>query len=94
MSIMAVGAYILGYADDDIDSAVMEAMKYGVNSSLNCQEEIELADVLIDLHPWFDMVRYARSGGEAVAIAVRIARAKTNRETILLVVIMAGLIGI
>lgn len=83
MSIMAVGACILGYADDDIDSAVMEAMKYGVNSSLNCPEEIELADVLIDLHPWFDMVRYARSGGEAVAIAVRIARAKTNRETIL-----------
>jgi glutamate-1-semialdehyde 2,1-aminomutase len=83
MSIMAVGACILGYADDDIDSAVMDALKSGVNSSLNCPEEIELADVLIELHPWFDMVRYARSGGEAVAIAVRIARAKTNREIIL-----------
>lgn len=83
MSIMAVGACILGYADDDVDLAVIEAVKSGVNSSLNCPEEVALADVLIDLHPWFDMVRYARSGGEALAIAVRIARAKTKREIIL-----------
>jgi glutamate-1-semialdehyde aminotransferase len=83
MSIMAVGACILGYADDDVDSAVIEAVKSGVNSSLNCPEEVALADVLIDLHPWFDMVRYARSGGEALAIAVRIARAKAKREIIL-----------
>ena len=83
MSIMAVGACILGYADDDVDEAVIDAVKRGVNSSLNCPEEVALADVLIDLHPWFDMVRYARSGGEALAIAVRIARAKTKREIIL-----------
>ena len=83
MSIMAVGACILGYSDNDVDSAVIEAVKSGVNSSLNCPEEVALADVLIDLHPWFDMVRYARSGGEALAIAVRIARAKTRREIIL-----------
>jgi glutamate-1-semialdehyde 2,1-aminomutase len=83
MSIMAVGACILGYADDDVDEAVIDAIKKGVNSSLNCPEEVALADVLIDLHPWFDMVRYARSGGEALAIAVRIARAKTKREIIL-----------
>lgn len=83
MSIMAVGACILGYADDDVDLAVIEAVKSGVNSSLNCPEEVALADALIDLHPWFDMVRYSRSGGEALAIAVRIARAKTKREIIL-----------
>ena len=83
MSIMAVGACILGYADDDVDEAVIDAVKRGVNSSLNCPEEVALADVLIGLHPWFDMVRYARSGGEALAIAVRIARAKTRREIIL-----------
>jgi glutamate-1-semialdehyde aminotransferase len=83
MSIMAVGACILGYADDDIDDAVMRAIRSGVNSSLNCPEEVELAEALIDLHPWFDMVRYARSGGEALSVAVRIARAKTGRETIL-----------
>ena len=83
MSIMAVGACILGYSDDDVDNAVIESIKAGVNSSLNCPEEIQLADVLIDLHPWFDMVRYARGGGEAVSIAIRIARAKTKREIVL-----------
>jgi len=83
MSIMAVGACILGYADEDIDTAVIESIHKGVNSSLNCPEEVELAEALIDLHPWFDMVRYARSGGEALSIAVRIARAKTKRDTVL-----------
>ena len=83
MSIMAVGACILGYADDDVDNAVIEAVRNGVNSSLNCTEEVVLAEALLDLHPWFDMVRYARSGGEAMSIAVRIARAKTKRDTVL-----------
>jgi len=80
---MAVGACILGYADDDVDNAVIEAIRNGVNSSLNCPEEVVLAEALLDLHPWFDMVRYARSGGEAMSIAVRIARAKTKRDTVL-----------
>ena len=83
MSIMSVGACILGYADDDIDSAVIESIHKGVSSSLNCPEEVELAEALIDSHPWFDMVRYARSGGEALSIAVRIARAKTKRDKVL-----------
>jgi glutamate-1-semialdehyde 2,1-aminomutase len=83
MSIMAVGACILGYADDDVDGAVIEAIQKGVNSTLNCPEEVELAEALIELHPWFGMVRYARSGGEALSVAIRIARAKTKREKVL-----------
>lgn len=83
MSIMAVGACILGYADDEVDAAVINSIQKGVNSTLNCPEEVELAEALIDLHPWFDMVRYARSGGEALSIAVRIARAKTKRDIVL-----------
>ncbi len=83
MSIMAVGACILGYSDDDVDAAVIESIHKGVNSSLNCPEEVELAEALIDLHPWFDMVRYARGGGEALSIAVRIARSKTKRDKVL-----------
>ena len=66
MSIMGIGACIIGYADDEIDAAVTEAIRRGVMSSLNCPEEVELAEALIELHPWFDMVRYARSGGEAI----------------------------
>ncbi len=83
MSIMGVGANILGYADDDVDEAVIEAVKKGQSSSLNCPEEVELAELLIELHPWAQMVRYARSGGEAMGMAVRIARAATGRDVVL-----------
>jgi glutamate-1-semialdehyde aminotransferase len=83
MSIMGIGANILGYADDDVDNAVIEAIKNGSASSLNCPEEVELAELLIELHPWADMVRYTRSGGEACAIAIRIARAHTKRDKVL-----------
>ena len=83
MSIMAVGACILGYADDEVDDAVVAAIRKGVNSSLNCPEEVELAEALIALHPWFDMVRYARSGGEAMSLAIRVARASTKRDVVM-----------
>jgi len=83
MSIMAIGSCILGYADDEVDDAVVQAIRNGVSSSLNCPEEVELAELLIELHPWFGMVRYARSGGEAMGLAVRIARAHTHRDTVM-----------
>jgi glutamate-1-semialdehyde 2,1-aminomutase len=82
MSIGGIGANILGYSDPDVDRAVIDAIKKGSSSSLNCAEEVELADLLCELHPWADMVRYARSGGEAMAIAVRIARAHTGKDKI------------
>lgn len=83
MSIMSVGACILGYADEEVDDAVVRAIKCGVSSSLNCPEEVELAELMLELHPWFDMVRYTRSGGEAMSVAVRIARSKTKRDRVL-----------
>jgi glutamate-1-semialdehyde 2,1-aminomutase len=82
MSIAGIGANVLGYADPDIDGPVREAIAKGVSSSLNCPEEVLLGEKLISIHPWADMVRYARGGGEAMAVAVRIARAFTKREKI------------
>ena len=82
MSHNGVGACILGAADPDVDQAVETAIRSGSMSSLNPPEEVELAELLCQLHPWAAMVRYARSGGEAMAIAVRIARAKTRRDRI------------
>jgi glutamate-1-semialdehyde aminotransferase len=82
MSIFGIGACILGYADEDVDSAVKQAITNGVASSLNCPEEVELAEFLCDIHPWAEMVRFTRSGGEAVAMAIRIARAATGRDKI------------
>lgn len=83
MSIMGIGANILGYADDEVDNAVIESIKNGVSSSLNCREEVDLAELLIKIHPWAEMVRFGRSGGEAMSIAVRIARAATKRDIVL-----------
>lgn len=77
-----VGTYILGAADPDVDAAVKKAIDNGTMSTLNCPEEVELAELLCEIHPWSDMVRYARSGGEALAVAIRIARAATGKDMI------------
>lgn len=82
MSIGGIGATVLGYQDPDVDAAVKDAISRGVASSLNCPEEVDLADLLCELHPWADMVRFGRCGGEAMAIAVRIARAATGRDKV------------
>jgi len=82
MSIMGIGACILGYADDDVNEVVKAAVDAGSMGTLNCPEEVELAELLLKLHPWASMVRYARTGGEAMAIAVRIARAYTGKEKV------------
>src|SRR3989344_4255594 len=72
----------LGYADPDVNRAVKDAVDRGSMSTLNAPEEVELAELLCDIHPWAHMVRFARGGGEAMAIAVRIARAHTDRDII------------
>ena len=82
MTHTGVGACILGVGDPDVDAAVKKAINAGNMSTLNCPEEVELAEVLLDLHPWAQMVRFARCGGEILAIAVRIARAATGRDLI------------
>jgi glutamate-1-semialdehyde aminotransferase len=83
MITMGIGACILGYADPDVDRAVIEAVRKGSMTSLNAPEEVSLAELLCELHPWAQMVRYCRTGGEAMAIAVRIARASTHRDKVL-----------
>jgi glutamate-1-semialdehyde 2,1-aminomutase len=82
MTTSGVGSCVLGYADSDVDGAVITAIRSGSMSMLNCSEEVELAELLCELHPWADMVRYARGGGEAMAVAARIARAATGRDLI------------
>jgi len=82
MSISGIGANVLGFADKDVDSAVKKAIENGNSSSLNCPEEVELADLMCKIHPWADMVRYTRCGGESMVVAVRIARAYTKRDKV------------
>jgi len=82
MSIMGIGTNTLGYGNDDVDNAVLETIKKGNMSTLNCPEEVYLAEKLIEINPWADMVRFARSGGEANSIAVRIARAASGKDKV------------
>lgn len=82
-SLMGVGANILGYADEDVDDAVRNAISCGGMCTLNAPEEVELAELLLGLHPWAKQVRYAKTGGESLAIAIRIARAATEKDVVL-----------
>ncbi len=75
-----VGAVLLGYGDPDVDAAVRRRVAAGTYSSLVNPQEVELAEVLLGLHPWAGKVRYARGGGDAMNIAVRVARAATGRS--------------
>lgn len=82
MSTNSVGACVLGYRDPDVTRAVQQCIDHGSMCSLNPPEEVELAELLCDIHPWAENVRFARTGGEAAAIAVRIARATTDRSVV------------
>lgn len=79
MSLMGVGTNTLGYGHPAVDEAVRKVIDAGNGSTLNCPEEVTLAERLVEIHPWADMVRLARTGGEANAIAIRIARAASGR---------------
>ncbi len=83
MSIMGVGANVLGYAFEEVDQAAKDAVDRGGMCTLNAPEEVTLAEKLLELHPWADMVRYAKAGGEAMALAARVARAYTRKDIVL-----------
>ena len=82
VSIMGIGTNILGYGNKEIDDVVANVVRTGNMSTFNCPEEVYLAEELINMNPWADMVRFARSGGEANAIAIRIARAATGKDKV------------
>jgi glutamate-1-semialdehyde 2,1-aminomutase len=82
MSIMGIGTNILGYGHPEVDEAVIKTVRDGNMSTLNCPEEVYLAEKLVELHPWADMVRFARAGGEINSVAIRIARASSGKDKI------------
>jgi len=79
----AVSAVILGHADDVVDGAVKEQIDRGSIYTLNSPTEVELAEELLQTIPSAEMVRYAKGGGDACAVAVRIARGATGRDKII-----------
>ena len=76
------GTNLLGYCNNRVDTAVKKSINNGNMSTLNSKEDIELAEKLLELNKWADMVKFARSGGEANAIAIRIARASAGKDKV------------
>lgn len=77
-----IGSCLLGYADPDVTAAVVNRVRNGSMSNLCAPEEVYLADRLCEIHPWAEQVRFARTGGEICAVAVRIARATTGKNLV------------
>ncbi len=82
-SLMGVGTNILGYANNTVDKQIKKVIDNGNICTLNNKEDVYLAEKLIDLHPWSEACKFARTGGEANSIAIRLARASTGKDKIL-----------
>jgi len=83
MCYMGIGSCTLGYADEDVNLKVINTINNASMTTLSTSMELELAELLIDIHPWAECVKYARSGGEAMSIAIRLARAATGKDKVL-----------
>ena len=79
---MGVTACVLGYSNDDINKALINGLKSGSMCTLNATEEVDLAKELLNIHKWSGMAKFCKSGGEACMVAIRIARAFTNKNNI------------
>lgn len=82
MSSGGILACILGYADPDVNAAVIRRVHLGSMATQQTHDEVRLAKLLLEIHPWAERVRFTRTGGEAATVAVRIARAATGREKV------------
>ena len=78
-SLMGVGTNILGYSNKQVDKKVKDVINKGNLSTLNPIEELQLSKSLLKINKWANMVKFARTGGEANSIAIRIARASTSK---------------
>jgi glutamate-1-semialdehyde 2,1-aminomutase len=82
-TMVGVGTSVLGYADKDMNRVANKVINSGSISTLNPPEEVELAEILTKIHPWANAVKYTRTGGESMSVAIRLARAFTRKEKIL-----------
>lgn len=82
MSLGGILACVLGYSDPDVNAAVIRRVNFGSMATLQTADEIELAKLLLKIHPWAHNARFTRAGGESMVVAVRIARAFTGRDKV------------
>ncbi len=82
MSSMGIGTNVLGYSNRTVDEFVINKIKMGNISTLNSPEEVELTEKLLKIHKWAGMAKFTRSGGEANALAIRIARSFSKKHNV------------
>jgi glutamate-1-semialdehyde 2,1-aminomutase len=80
---MAFGPIILGHSYNDVDNKVIEEIQNGVLFAMTSELEVAVAEMIVEMSPAVEMVRFACSGTEATMHAIRTARAYTGRELIL-----------
>ena len=79
---MALGPISLGYCYDEVDNVIKEQLKDAINLTLMHPLEVEVAELLIDVIPCAQMVRFGKNGSDATAAAIRLARAYTGRDLV------------
>jgi len=79
----ALASVTLGYNDLDVTNAVKSQIENGVSFSLPHILEMEVAELLVEMIPCADMVRFGKNGTDATSAAIRLARAYTEREHVL-----------
>ena len=80
---MGIGTSVLGYSNSYVDNFVKKKIDLGVNTTLNSIEEYQLAKEILKIDKFADQVKFARGGGEAMSLAVRIARTKSKKSKVL-----------
>jgi glutamate-1-semialdehyde aminotransferase len=78
--VMGVGPIILGYAYPVVDEAIRKQLEFGITFSQPHPLEVELAELLIEIIPSAEAVRYGKNGNDVTSAAVRLARAYTGKE--------------
>ena len=81
--IMALLPNILGYNDKDINNSIILQLKKGISFSLATKLEYHLAEILVEIIPSAEMVRFAKNGSDATGAAIRLARAATGKDKII-----------
>ena len=80
--LLALLPIITQYADKDIDAVVKKQINNGVILSLSHPLEIKLSELLVDIIPYAEMVKFGKNGSDALSAAIRLARAVTKRELV------------
>jgi len=80
---LAFGPIILGHSFNEVDQKVAQEIQNGILAAMTSELEVEVAEMIVDMSPAIDMVRFACSGTESTMHAIRVARAYTGRDIIL-----------